>query len=117
VRQGHRAASGCAFDQAVGDEPLERLAHGDPGDTERAHRMKISRRAGRNAAFGELLAQHQVDLAVLGQRQRLDHRGAVRIASIVLAIGQMRDKCGAMVQTGVPASRTGETRVPVSLPQ
>ena len=65
--------------------------------------MQFAGHATEEAPFGQLLAQHQVDLVVLGQRQLADHRCAVCSASIVLAIGQSAARGGAA--DGSPAPR------------
>ena len=72
-----RAAAGPAVDQALGGEPLERLAHGDARHAELLHQRQLAAAGRREAALGQLLAQHQVDLVVLGQRHGGRHAPSV----------------------------------------
>ena len=53
---GHGATPGRTLDQPVGHQPLQRPAHGDPGDAEVLHQMHLAGHAIHEAAFGQLFA-------------------------------------------------------------
>ena len=70
---GPGAAAGHAQDQPFVDHLLERAAHRHPTNTELPGQQHFSGHAIGKAAFLQLLAQHQVNLVVLGQRKCVIH--------------------------------------------
>ena len=67
----HRAGATTRLtaDQALLRQLSQRTAHRDTGHTELAHQSHLAGQTGIKTAFAQLLAQHQINLVVLGQRQ------------------------------------------------
>src|SRR5690606_1345716 len=60
-------------DEPFVDQALQRLAHRDAGHAELLHQHQLAGQALLETTLVQLLAQHEVDLVVLGQRQGVGH--------------------------------------------
>ncbi|MCY1554664.1 hypothetical protein D9M68_912500 [compost metagenome] len=72
------AAPGLAQDQTFFCQLQQCPSHRDTSHAELFHQGQLPRQAGFKLTIAQLLAQHQVDLVVLGQWQLCVHAAIVR---------------------------------------
>jgi hypothetical protein len=111
----HRAGAPArlAGDHALAFQKLQRAAHRDTRHRELPHQRQFARQTIGKPTLLQLLAQHQIDLVVLGERQIVGrHGGHIRNSSNVLSIRHLGAKFVLLQTFAAPVHCTERTQPP-----